>query len=103
MKTFDERMHSIREKSAVESKKRRNRRAAAGALATVFTVAMALVLFMPYSTALPDVSRYSDSPYYNVIQGLNKATYSAPKYKNNFHMLASQLANFNFLLKKIKF
>ena len=99
MKTFDERMHSIREKSAVESKKRRKRRAAAGALATVFTVALALVLFMPYSTALPDVSRYSDSPYYNVIQGLNKATYSAPKYKNNFHMLASQLANFNFLLK----
>ena len=99
MKTFDERMHSIREKSAVEKKKRRNRRMAAGALATVFTVAMALVLFMPYSTSLPDVSRYSDSPYYNVIQGLNKATYSAPKYKNNFHMLASQLANFNFFTK----
>ena len=99
MKTFDERMNSIREKSAVEKKKRRNRRGAAGALAAVFTIALALVLFTPYSTALPDVSQYASSPYYSVIQGLSKATYSQPRYKNNFHMLASKLANFNFLTK----
>lgn len=89
MKTFDERMASIREKSAFEVKKRKNRRIAAGALAGVFAFVLALVLFVPYSTELPDVSRYAGSPYYNVIQGLNKATYTAPKYKNNFDYLMS--------------
>ena len=97
MKTFDERMASIREKSAFQRKKRRNRRIAAATLAGVFTIALALVLFMPYSTALPDVSRYASSPYYNVIRGLNKATYQAPKYKNNFDMLLSNLASMNKL------
>ena len=92
MKTFDERMASIREKSAFEKKKLRNRRVAAGALASAFAIAMALVLFVPYSTALPDVSRYANSPYYNVIRGLNKATYTPPRYKNNFDFVASELS-----------
>lgn len=92
MKTFDERMASIREKSAFEKKKLRNRRIVTGALAGVITIALALVLFMPYSTTLPDVSRYSSSPYYNVIRGLNKATYTPPVYKNNFEFLASVLS-----------
>lgn len=92
MKTFEERMASIRAKSAFEKKKTRNRRIAAGILTGVFTVALTLVLFIPYSTALPDVSRYADSPYYHVIRGLNQATYQAPRFRNNFDMLLSNLA-----------
>lgn len=97
MKTFDERMAFIREKSTFEKKKLRNRRVAAGALAGAFAIALALVLFLPYSSELPDVSRYAGSPYYNVIQGLNKATYQPPRYKNNFDFLLSQIGSMNKL------
>lgn len=90
MKTFDERMGSILEKGAAVRKQRRNRRIAAGVIAGVFTVALALVLFVPYSTALPDVSRYANSPYYDVIRGINKLTYSPPRYKNNFEALRAE-------------
>ncbi len=92
MKTFEERMASIREKSAFESKKKRNRRIAACSLVSIFAVALALTLFLPYSTALPDVSMYADSPYYSVIQSLNKATYTPPRYKNNFQFLSAALS-----------
>jgi uncharacterized secreted protein with C-terminal beta-propeller domain len=98
MKTFDERMASIREKSALEKKKVRNRRILVSAVASALALALALTLFMPYSTALPDVSMYADSPYYDVIQGLNKATYEPPKYKNNFAMLAASLASMDRVL-----
>lgn len=94
MKTFDERMASIREKSTFEKKKLRNRRIMAGAIVSVFTIALALVLFVPYRTDLPDVSMYADSPYYSVIQGLNKATYTPPRYKNNFDLVADTLLSF---------
>lgn len=97
MKTFEERMRSIRMKGQQEQKKIRSRRILAGSLAGVFTIALALVLFVPYSTALPDVSRYSDSPYYHVIQGLNEAIYQPPRYKNNYEFLASQLSGLKYL------
>ena len=31
-----------------------------------------------------NVAKYSSSPYYSVIKKLNEATYTKPKYKNNF-------------------
>lgn len=93
MKTFDERMASILDKGAAAKKQRRNKRIAAGFAAGVFTLALALVLFVPYSTALPDVSRYADSPYYDVICGINKLTYSPPKNKNNFEALWAEFEN----------
>ena len=94
MKTFDERMVSILEKGAAVKKQRINKRIAAGLVASVFTVALALVLFVPYSTALPDVSRYANSPYYDVIRGINALTYTPPKYKNNFDALSAKLSSF---------
>ena len=54
MKTFNERMESILDKCAAVKKQQRNKRIAAGALCGVFTVALALVLFVPYSNC----SRY---------------------------------------------
>ena len=86
-------MTSILDKGAAVKKQRTNKRIAAGVLTGVFTVALALVLFVPYSTALPDVSRYHNSPYFDVIQGINKLTYSPPKYDNNFEALWAEIEN----------
>ena len=97
MKTFDERMASILDKGAAVRKQRRNKRIAAGVLTGVFTVALSLVLFVPYSTALPDVSRYENSPYFDVIRGINQLTYSPPEYKNNFEALWAEIENFGMV------
>ena len=98
MKTFDERMTSILDKGAAVKKQRTNKRIAAGVLTGVFTVALALVLFVPYSTALPDVSRYHNSPYFDVIQGINKLTYSPPEYKNNFEALWAEIEDIGMMV-----
>ena len=54
-------------------------------------VTTALYLFIPFSTAAPDVSSYSESEYYSVIVKLNALTYKKPKYKNNFDKITSSL------------
>jgi len=46
-----------------------------------------VVLFVPFYSFPPSVSRYSGSDYYDIIQKLNKATYRDPGYKNNFERL----------------
>ena len=43
-----------------------------------------LWLFIPFSTTPPDVSRYSESEYYGLIQKLNLLTFQPPKYKNKY-------------------
>lgn len=91
MKTYDQRMEEILAKAGRERKRIRRRRAIiGGSLCTVLAVLL-LVLFVPYSTTPPSVAKYSGSPYYNVIQRLNKATYEPPEYENTFDMLVSQL------------
>ena len=47
-------------------------------------VALQLVLFIPYPSGLPDISRFAGSPYYGLMQQLNPLTYTPPVYKNNF-------------------
>ena len=84
MKTFDERMHSIMDKAEYERKRWKTRLILNCSLVGVLVFAMLLYLFVPYSTALPSVKKYASSPYYNVIQAINKATYTPPRYKNNF-------------------
>ena len=54
-------------------------------------VLLAAVLFVPYDTSPPDVSMYSASPYYGLIQKINEATYKKPTYKNNFEFLSAQV------------
>ncbi len=98
MKTFDDRMRSIRKKASEERMRQAKRkliarRVKAVTLVSVFVVALALVLFVPYSTALPSVKKYAASPYYSVIQAMNKATYLPPKFKNNFHAILGTLSN----------
>lgn len=88
MKTFDEHMDNIRAKAA---KLRRRRRIIAAACAGTLVLALVLTLFLPFGTGLPSVARYQNSPYYNLIHGLNKATYQPPQYKNNYEKLISAL------------
>ncbi len=52
-----------------------------------------LWLFLPYNTSPPDVSRYKDSPYYAIIDGLNTLNHKPPRYKNNYESIVAKLKN----------
>ena len=66
--------------------------AACACLALTFC---SLWLFIPFSTSPPDVSKYSDSEYYGLIQKLNALTFNTPTYKNNADRLLSGLKRFD--------
>ena len=79
MKNYDERMEIIRTKA----KRLKSRRRIAASCTALFVLTLALTLFVPYNSQLPNVDRYKDSPYYKLIPGINKATYQPPTHKNN--------------------
>ena len=86
MKTFDERKQNVQ--NQIHLIRRRRRKAVSIAASSVLALALLLtVLFVPYDTTPPDVSKYADSEYYSVIQKLNLATYEQPRYKNRFQAL----------------
>lgn len=59
-----------------------------------------LWLFIPFSSNLPDVSRYSSSEYYGIIQKLNVLTFEKPQHKNNFEVIKNNIFDlFSFNLK----
>ena len=60
----------------------------------ILLTAFNLWMFLPYNTNPPDVSAYSDSEYYSLIQKLNVITYRKPRYKNNFDRLTSSTLKF---------
>ncbi len=63
-----------------------------GALAAcicLMVTALNLFLFIPFSTNMPDVSQYSDSEYFPIIEKLNALSVVKPKYKNNFDKILS--------------
>lgn len=93
MKTYDERCKGVTEKIAVFKEKRKRNRRILVSVSCLALAVLALVLFVPYNTAPPDVSMYADSPYYGLIQKINEATYQKPRYDNNFQMLTSELGN----------
>ena len=89
MKTSEQRTEEIlrRAEAQRESAARRSKRAwllsvTAGFL--ILVLALNLLLFLPYPSGLPDLSRYAGSEYYGLMQQLNALTYRAPQYKNNF-------------------
>ena len=57
-----------------------------------------LWLFVPFNNTPPDVSRYSNSEYYGLIQKLNALTFEQPKYKNNAEKLWAGLKNISLNL-----
>ena len=59
----------------------------------VMITALSLWMFIPFSTALPDVSEHEGSEYYPIIEKLNVATYRPPAYKNNFQKIFYRLGD----------
>ncbi len=59
----------------------------------LLVTALNLVLFLPYNTTPPDVSKYAESEYYSVIQSINALTYQKPEFKNRFQSLWDTLSS----------
>lgn len=84
----------VRRAAAQRAARAKNRRAwllAVTAGCLLLAVAAYLILFIPYPSALPDISRFSGSPYYPLMQRLNELTYTPPRYQNNFEAWFSGL------------
>ena len=99
MKTSKQRTEEFLRRAAAQEQAARvkNRRRAwilsvtAGFLLLV--IALNLLLFIPYPSGLPDLSRFSGSEYFPLMQRLNELTYTPPAYKNNFEAWFSGLGN----------
>lgn len=90
MRTFDERNRDVQQKLR---KKICRRRAIYAAVSVVSVLALALVLFVPFSTAAPSVAQYSGSPYYSLICKINDYTFTPPTYANRFEMAVAAVQN----------
>ena len=88
MKTSDQRTQDILRRAdarrAASAAVRRRAVILAVAAGLLLFVALQLVLFIPYPSGLPDISRFAGSPYYGLMQQLNSLTHTPPVYKNNF-------------------
>lgn len=86
MKTSTERTKDILARADAEKTRRKKRITLTSVLAAGLSLVLAfnLVLFIPYNTAMPDLSAYRGSEYYSLMQQINELTYRPPRYKNNF-------------------
>lgn len=86
MKTSTERTQDILARADAEKARRKKRIKLTSVLAAGLSLVLALnlVLFVPYNTAMPDLSAYRGSEYYSLMQQINQLTYRPPQYKNNF-------------------
>ena len=88
MKTSKQRTEEILRRAdarrAARATVRRRAVILAVAAGLLLLVAFQFVLFLPYPTGLPDLSRFAGSPYYGLMQQLNALTYTPPRYQNNF-------------------
>ena len=86
MKTSTERTQDILARADAEKARRKKRIKLTSVLAAGLSLVLALnlVLFVPYNTAMPDLSAYRGSEYYSLMQQINELTYRPPQYKNNF-------------------
>lgn len=86
MKTSTERTQDILARTDAEKARRKKRIKLTSVLAAGLSLVLALnlVLFIPYNTAMPDLSAYRGSEYYSLMQQINQLTYRPPQYKNNF-------------------
>ncbi len=87
MKSNDQRMKEIYERADVKraSRRRRVKWISVAACSCSLVLALNLVLFVPYPSGLPDISAYSGSEYYPLMQQLNALTYhNMSTAHNNF-------------------
>ena len=92
MSQVDEKYVAEADPRAMKKRPAWQRWTALAACLCLLVTSLGLVLFVPYDTSPPDVSRYADSEYYSVIQGLNALTYKKPRNKNNFEALMDALS-----------
>ena len=93
MSLADEQYVAEADPRAMKKRPAWHRWTAIAACICLLVTALNLVLFVPYNTDPPDVSRYEDSEYYSVIQSLNALTFKKPKHKNNFQSLWNTLTS----------
>lgn len=87
MKTNDQRMKEIYERADEKRAKKRKyvKWISVAACCLSLVLALNLVLFVPYPSGLPDISAYSGSEYYPLMQQLNALTYrNTNTAHNNF-------------------
>lgn len=87
MKTNDQRMKEIYERADEKraAKRKRVKWISVAACSCSLVLALNLVLFVPYPSGLPDISAYSSSEYYPLMQQLNALTYrNTSTAHNNF-------------------
>lgn len=103
MKTLDERLKSVTEKIEILKNKRMRKKFIIRICWAVALTILALILFIPYETNVPDVSGYADSPYYSLIQYLNGQLCEKPAYANHSEWLAAKADQlFYWLTAEIK-
>ena len=57
----------------------------------LMVTAMNLYLFTPFTSYVPDVSKYESSEYFPIIEKLNALSVVKPEYKNNFDKIFSSI------------
>ncbi len=94
MRTYRERTQSVSEKiKTMQHQRLRRRNIITGTCLIVGITVLSLILFLPYNNTPPDVSVYAGSPYYEVIQRLNEATYEKPEHENLYAQLTNAGGN----------
>ena len=98
MKTNDQRMKEISERADEKRAKKRKyvKWISVTACCLSLVLALNLVLFVPYPSGLPDISAYSGSEYYPLMQQLNALTYrNTNTAHNNFEAWFGDLFSSN--------
>jgi len=87
----EEYMNNRKERSGGNNASKKRRRLIGLLAAALLLAAAMLVLFLPvYSVGPADITRFSGSEYYTLIEKINRITgYRGPTYKNNFERLQS--------------
>lgn len=97
MKTYHERVNSVSNKmELLKQQQIKRKKLITGTCLTLAVVVLALILFAPYDTTPPDVSMHAASPYYELIQKLNEATYEPPAYTNRFDEIVTNVSKISF-------
>lgn len=91
MKTYKERTDSILHKAQAQKKLQSKKNIyIATSCILLFVIVASLVLFLPIYSDPNDISRYADSPYYDVINRLSKNHVFYHEYSNNWERLMNE-------------
>lgn len=66
----------------------------------ILVIALSLYLFIPFSTKGPDLTAYSGSEYFPIIEKISALRYQPSPYKNNFQYVTAEIGDFFGSLSK---